>query len=272
MSIAQTIILDTITCGMTGEIGLAPVGANIGLEDYMADTDGVLLAHDLLEHVNGPEHIGGIGDELEALGAIWFGRGQCGDLNRDGRGSMYSPQENIGSDVARMAHEYVYKGFERAVPKYVETDACEEMRWIIAHGMKGARSELAYENADEPREVMQVFREYARNCLAFMAAGYTKAEQKYGTSSALSCLFWEVAEAIAPYSKHAEFVGQQFELTITEDGRVYCDEYFEFGEELSCDDCSEYFINEGTHTVNPQGYTQCGDCVAATASRKNRSL
>ena len=72
---AQTIILEVIRCAMTGELGVAPEGAR-NIDDYMADTDGVLTAHDLLEHVNGAEHIGGIGDELEALGAIWYGR-QC---------------------------------------------------------------------------------------------------------------------------------------------------------------------------------------------------
>lgn len=37
-------------------------------------TSGMLIAHDILEHVNGPEAIGSIEDELEALGAVAFTR------------------------------------------------------------------------------------------------------------------------------------------------------------------------------------------------------
>ena len=258
---AQTIILEVIECGMTGEIGLAPQGANVGADDYMADVDGLLIAHDLLEHVNGAEHIGGIGDELEALGAIWYGRGQCGDLTRNNYGSMYSPEENIGSDVARMAREFSYKGFERAVPDNQETGADDTLRYIVARGIHGACKELAYENDCE--DIGTSFREYARDSLAFMQAGYLKAEAKYGSSGALNNLFWNVRDAVKPYAEHAEMVGQQYELTITDDGLAHCSEHYEFDEELACDDCGEWIdTDEDTHHTNPQGYTQCADCIA----------
>ncbi len=260
----QTIILQAIECPVTGGIGLAPQAAinGNGSEDYMADTDGVLLAHDLLEHINGPEHIGGIGDELEALGAIWYGRGQSNDMSRENRASMFTPEQNIGSDVSRMAQDFTYKGFERAVPEQQETDADESLRYIIAYAMREARNEYSDEYNDSTTGTRAAFREYAANSLAFMQAGYHKAEAKYGTSYALSNLFWNVRDAVKPYSASADFVGRLYELTINDDGEAFCDEYYETDDsELACDDCAQWFDDEGTHTENQNGYIQCAECI-----------
>ena len=217
----QTIILEVIECGMTGEIGLAPLGAQITAEDYMADTNGLLTAHDMLEHVNGAAEIGGIGDELEALGAIWFGRGMQGEVTR--QPSYHTSETHISSDVSRMALEYPLKGFNRSIPAQQETDADEFLRDIIAQGHEGAIAKAAYDD-DDAEAVRDT--DYFDHCLAFMQAGYLKAEAKYGESHVLNSLFWTVVEAVEPHAKHAEYIGQQYELTIR-GSEVYCNEYYE---------------------------------------------
>lgn len=62
-------------------------------------TDGVLIAHDLLEHQNGLSEIGTVWDELEALGGIWQVRGRTGDMFVR---NIHTPQVNIASDITRM--------------------------------------------------------------------------------------------------------------------------------------------------------------------------
>lgn len=41
-----------------------------------AALEGMLIAHDIIEHQNGPRAIGGMADEFEALGAMWYVRGE----------------------------------------------------------------------------------------------------------------------------------------------------------------------------------------------------
>ena len=258
----REIQIEVIECGMTGEIGLAPQGANIAADDYMADTTGVLMAHDLLEHVNGPEHIGSIGDELMALGAIWYGRGETGNLNnRDNAGRYYTPEQNVASDISRMARDFSYKGFEFLQPEQTETDQDETFRYMIAYALKDARHE--FNDWDEYREALPELRRYARNCLAFIQAGYNKAAELHECPYEYATLFWSVADALQPYAEHAEYVGQQYTLTIFDDGRVFIEEYFEDDGERGCDDCGEWFIpaDDDEHTENQNGYLMCGDCV-----------
>jgi hypothetical protein len=66
---------------------------------------GETIAHDIVEHVNGFHRIGGIEDELEALGGVWMTRGHCCDLRRPNY-SIYSPEANIASDLTSMAEDY----------------------------------------------------------------------------------------------------------------------------------------------------------------------
>ena len=136
-----------------------------------------------------------------------------------------------------------------------DTDADEDLLGILQH----AREDIPCELDEEDDLNIET---YLSAVLHFMRAGYLKAEQKYGSDDALANLFWNVADAVQPYAEHAEFIGQQFELTITDDGRAYCEEHYETEDEVSCDDCSAWFEPDGEEYLNPQGYTQCGTCRA----------
>ena len=94
-------------CPVTGELGYLLDGQH--LTDHMVlDTgDGTLIAHDIVEHVNGLREIGGLEDELEALGAIWLVRGQFADLNRPYT-SMHTPERSLASDIVNIA-QYTHR-------------------------------------------------------------------------------------------------------------------------------------------------------------------
>src|SRR5690606_25592869 len=135
------------------------------------------IAHDLIEHVNGVGEIGDIADELEALGACWFVRGRHGDLSRDGRGSIYSPEENLAADVSRMAVDVALRGapllrLGRRTRRHSEDPAFLE---IIRVARKEALAELEGEDFDGERLNL-----YFTEALARLRVGYRKAARKYG--------------------------------------------------------------------------------------------
>ena len=91
----KKVILKTIT-DSEGTTGIVVEGMK-RIQYPSAAQEGFLIAHDLLEHVNGIEAIGSVDDELEAMGGCWFVRGKSGQMRRDNYGSMYSPEETIAS-------------------------------------------------------------------------------------------------------------------------------------------------------------------------------
>jgi hypothetical protein len=195
----------------TGELGLKLRKA-VAHEEMYAATDGRLMAHDILEHQNGAEEIGDIGDELEALGAIWWIRGQHGDLNRDGSGSMYSIEENIASDVSQMCVKAMQSGEMVSEPRTarVRDDVHEEAIQEIARlGIKGAREEWKY-SGDAPfdEEDAATFR---RAAVARMRVGLRKARRRFPDSSAACELFHHMAEKVGRVIKHGGAWGELIE-------------------------------------------------------------
>jgi hypothetical protein len=129
---AQRVILTVAEDHELGGYGLLIDGMHG--DDINPAQSGLLVAHDLLEHVNGTAHIGTIDDELEALGGIWFVRGQHADLTRDGSGSMYTPEENIASDIVRMFRDFWNGAYvDTTAPRTKPCDADEAFRTILRH-------------------------------------------------------------------------------------------------------------------------------------------
>jgi hypothetical protein len=171
--------------------GFALKGAPVQVEGFAADRDGVLIAHDLLEHVNGREHIGTVWDELEALGAIWQVRGRHGDLLTH-RASSYSPQQNLAADLVRMFPEW---GAEGAPPKahlIKRTRACDHDNDLL-DVIEYARRDIPREYDDCDRLEMECYLEEA---LHRMRNGYRKARRKYGDGYTGANLFCAVRDAI----------------------------------------------------------------------------
>ena len=222
----KTVILEAFRDESTGELGL-------GLLDMPRDqntnaaNDGLLIAHDLIEHVNGPEQIGSIDDELEALGAIWYVRGQHGELRRDGIGSHYSVEENIASDVTRMFSDHVRGGQDVSYEplRTRPCDADEALASILDYADSLYLSEF---NEDEYEEARRRWGAYRAVALHRMRLGYRKARRKWEKRGryAANSQFWAIAEAIDRAAKHPEFEGMRYKLRYG-NGEAYCKEDYE---------------------------------------------
>ena len=216
-------ILEVIRDGDTGELGLLVVGTP-RIAYPMAATEGLLVAHDLLEHQQGVSKIGSLDDELIALGGVWYIRGQHGDIRRDGRGSMYSPEQNIAADVVNMARIYVEGGidFRSAVPRTRTHGHDDSFRLIIEEAKKEFRTEMEDSgDYDKTRAA-----EYFGAVLHYLRRGYRMAARRFGNSLTANSLFWDIARAVDPVAKHCGYEGQRFALVYGE-ARVRCDEVWE---------------------------------------------
>jgi hypothetical protein len=223
----KRIILESFKDDETGEVGLGLLNLP---RDYTTNAahDGMTIAHDIIEHVNGPEKIGTIDDELEALGAIWYVRGRHGEIRRDGIGSAYTPEQNIASDVVRMFRDHVSGG------QYVHYDtkrvrACDyhdaSLLEIVEVAERSYREEF---NENERAKARKAWPAYAAIALKRMRTGYRKARRKWESrgSFAANNQFWAIADAVQPYAKRAELEGRRFVLTYG-DGEAYCEEQYE---------------------------------------------
>jgi hypothetical protein len=205
----KTVTLVSFRDDSTGELGLAVKGMP---RDYTTNAalDGLTIAHDLLEHVNGPSEIGSIDDELEALGAIWYVRGQHGELRRDNVGSAYSIEENIASGVTRMFTDHV-SGDQYVNPNPPRTVSCEADD-AINDILACADSRYADEIEDKDRSRWPAYRAAT---LARMRIGYRKARRKWERRGryAANNQFWAIANAVGPCCEDIESEGMQFKLT-----------------------------------------------------------
>lgn len=217
---------------VTGENGLVVKGLPCLEDEAMATTEGRLIAHDLLEHVNGIKYIGSIGDELEALGAAWFIRGQNGDIIRGYYTSNRSSEEIIAGDVANLAVKYVqsFEGFgkdPKNTKKLDDDDIEESFKEIILKAKDSAISELEcyFDSEEEEEEKTQFLEEFLKHALGFMRTGYRKAVRKYNDDSgSANYLFWNITEAINNVLKRVLelYEGQEFILKYDSKMVNYC--------------------------------------------------
>lgn len=221
----KTVILEAFRDESTGELGLGLLHMPRD-QNTNAANDGVLIAHDIIEHVNGPERIGSIDDELEALGAVWYVRGQYGELRRDGIGSRYSVEENIASDVVRMFRDHISGqdvSYEPLRTRPVTHDY--DLRCILDYADASYLSEFS---EDEYEEARARWPSYRAVCLHRMRMGYSKARRKWEQRGryAAHSQFWSIAEAVDRAARHPEFEGMRYKLRFG-NGEAYCEEDYE---------------------------------------------
>lgn len=222
----RRVMLEAFKDDNTGELGF-------GLTDMPrheqtnAATDGALIAHDLIEHVNGAEAIGSIDDELEALGAIWYVRGQHGELfrNREVR-SAYTVFENIGSDIARMFRDHIEGGqhVDFSPIRARTTLHDENLRTILAAGTKMWRGEFG-NDSESIADAVPRWPDYEAIAFKRMQIGYVKARRKWehiGRYAAHEA-FYAIAEAVDPVLKQIEFAGQRALLRYDRQGNATCE-------------------------------------------------
>lgn len=142
-----------------GMIGWMLCGINPDA-DLNAAWDGRLIAHDILEHVNGPAAIGTVEDELEALGAAAFVR----DID-------------IRWDV-----QYLFE--DEIVPlEDIDTVSSHLMDDIFGPMLEDISKSLDKELPSE-------------KILAYLYRGYDKAEAKYNHPSDAYCMFTNIEGCI----------------------------------------------------------------------------
>ena len=203
------IILTSRLDESTGELGYAIDGLSPSLE-FSASTTGLLIAHDIIEHQNGASKIGPIIDELEAIGAIWFGRGAQNVLRKEGY-QHYSTHESLAFDLSRMARDCLYVDESLFVaPNEALEDEEEELLAILAHAKDQAKEELTQDDLEGTEEHLA---KYWSACLPAMRNGYRKAEKRFGSSFEMANQFWAISDTLDPIVKDPEIEGRQILLT-----------------------------------------------------------
>jgi hypothetical protein len=208
-----------------GNLGLIIAGTPKN-DRLMSDTDGRLLAHDLLEHQNGPKKIGCPIDELEAVGALWQVRGRHGDFVQTDRniGSHWTPEQNVALNLTTIAEESHWMD-TAWVPGRYRTQRCDEdevfvdmIEWVRPH----VRDHLNGCDLESPFPMDA----YLDNALHLMRTGYRKARRRFGSGYRGIDTFRAIVNAVAPVARSIEYDGQQFRLSYG-DGRARCEEIYE---------------------------------------------
>jgi hypothetical protein len=147
--------------------------------------EGGLIAHDCLEH---PLGNGGCENELMALGAVWFGRGEMGYLG----GTMRSPEETVGFDVAQCLEQVFYGAQTLTHPGRTTAleDADSYLTDITLRGMEVFRQERKY---DQNQDEGALPHDASARVLGWMRRGYRWARRTYKDSHNLTRLFDDIA-------------------------------------------------------------------------------
>ena len=210
-----------------GELGFRLEGTSLNPQEYNMATDGALIAHYIIEHINGIKEIGTIGDELEALGAMWYIRGEFNDITR-GRPSIYNPYEQLAHDVVSMGVQRLLhkEGYHKPVPNIkIDDDVMQStIESVLYHAKKNLKSELEGEEYSQ-----QDFNQYLKDVIKFFIAGYRKAVKKYAYIGQIQAnnVFWNIAETINIALKHMDYEWQQIELHVNKtQNKVSWNEYY----------------------------------------------
>lgn len=203
----------------TGETGLVTAGMNIQEDMFMTAMEGRLIAHDILEHVNGVEKIGSCADELEAIGSIWFIRGQYGQIKGKNKYSNRSPNEILGDDLSQICLDYLEREFTKSGVKiekiHTKTHYYDaDFEDIISRGCERALNEIEYfhDTPEETKEKQELTKEFFDSALGYLRTGYRKAERKYKGKDVLG-LFWTITETLDKFLSGNEiFDGMEFTL------------------------------------------------------------
>ena len=199
------ITLTVSKCDNTGDIGLSinGLGKNYTDEIFVASS-GTLLAHDIVEHQNGINAIGSIDDELEALGAVWFTRGQFDDMSRDGIGSSKNAYQNIAADIEEMFIKFTNKNESVNACPVTHNHNHDETFDIIINYFKEDVSNIA--------DNVSMLATFTAIIKARLRIGYNKASRRFKTAIHANNLFWSIADAANEVIKHELIEGQQFRL------------------------------------------------------------
>lgn len=176
----------------TGVVGMVLKGIKL-IDAPMVVNDGYGIAHDILDHQNGFKAIGSIADEIEAMGGMWFARGQWGEVRRT---SYDNPHQALANDLSYLADIHL----DRNVPIRASIANTRETSWdhdfdlIIEDGVKICRREFEHRDEEVDEEKLQHFAKQAKHLLR---RGFRKARSRFDDNPmTANNQFWAIAEAV----------------------------------------------------------------------------
>lgn len=221
----KSLMLNVRDCEMTGEIGLLPENVRSCEDlDIMPFRDGRGAAHDVMEHLLIGLPIGGLEAELQALGAMWYLRGQHDDLNRYSRFGYQSPYGSLSNDLNSF-----WERFDCTLywtPKTRAGDFEDDIDEIIELAEESCTREHCQEDMLEEHDAYKA--QFLNGVRHFMRRGISKMRKKFPDAMDGNTLFWNIAEAIDGIIEQIEHTGQQFRLEYNmTTGEASCEAYYE---------------------------------------------
>jgi hypothetical protein len=176
----------------------------------LESSSGYLLAHDLVEHQNGPEAIGSVADELEALGGLWYTRGSWG--------YPYLSEQHRSEDLLRyellnLFSDWLYKDWGSPIPKLGRQYLREEMEPIAASMSEEYFNELSSCALRVVPHRKKLVREFSKGSLRFLCSGAAKAHRRYGSQHTANNFFCLMVQAAKDILSEVEVPGQVFRLS-----------------------------------------------------------
>ena len=153
-----------------------------------------LLCHDLLEHVNGLESIGSREDEIQALGAVCFGRYKFEYLD-------------LTSDLQR-EFEHFASGCELdEIDEQQETEFDDQLEDFLNS------VDYSYMN-EELNENDRSIEQFKKLALDYMRLGITKAQKIYKSELTLANLFFDLQNKLDEQLKYLDLYTEKLFIDI----------------------------------------------------------
>lgn len=204
--------IQSITDDVTGELGFNIKGNNLSNDgQYFVSGDGLLIAHDIIEHQQGIDKIGvTLEDEIIAFGGIIYTRGMTGNLGSP----MLRPEESLGIELADFFRYYNdIKITTKHYPKKWDYEELCEFDFIFdtVNKMKKILNENSYEEyyseEDNKKELLNPYIEWIRHHLKY---GVYLAHKRYGCNYKAMTMFKCIQDEVNRFSP--SFEGEEFIL------------------------------------------------------------
>jgi hypothetical protein len=187
-----------------------PLSEDSGI--VLESSSGYLLAHDLVEHQNGFGAIGSVGDELMALGGMWYTRGHWGDFAN----TRMPPETVMAYDVCSLFTDWIEKDWGMPLPKVGRSEFRDDFVSIMAVAYKS----ISEHPEDYDNTLWPSFSKYA---LRFICKGAAKAHRRFGSTLKANRLYHRIRQAVQVGKLYMDWEGQELLLGYSED-RAYISE------------------------------------------------
>ena len=212
----------------TGEWGWVIDGLS-DMDQPSVTSDPYLIAHDIIEHVNGIDEIGGIGEELQAMGGLWNTRGQHGLIRREY--TPHSPQKSVGYDFSNMCIRFLQgEAMGCEIPELEESEFEDDFNDIWECALEVIEDELEYIELEDD-EIEKKIKEFHKSAESLFHLGVIKHQKLYGDRLNAYTLFYGIVDALEGKIEHEPEYNERIQITINYDDlevdAIYLEEEYE---------------------------------------------